>query len=377
MGLNVSKGNMYEFITHTFNTIKGKCYHDCSYCHPEGTMILMSDFTENSIENIKIGDEIIGIKKDYSDYYKFIKSKVINTSERFAETIKITTDDGEINSTKEHPYLGGSVNRGGNDWRRAESLKIGNVLRYIGRSGKESESYKKGYLSGFCDGDGCYFKFKNTGTNNIYNGFEAVCVDENLRAKFISICNSFGINIKIGFKKSSNKSFNKGNSNPLLYSKTQKDVLLLKDICRFELMNNSKDYLIGYLGGMIDTDGSIGEKFCIRIHQSESANIIKLERIILCCRKLGIKYVKEKNGIRINGSFKIRATILFEAKLGHLQKKNRLMLNSTIKGTKKSIIKSIFKNALISKVYNLQTECESFIANGFIVHNCYMKRFGT
>lgn len=33
MGLNKSTGNMYSFITHTWNTIKGKCYHDCSYCY--------------------------------------------------------------------------------------------------------------------------------------------------------------------------------------------------------------------------------------------------------------------------------------------------------------------------------------------------------
>ena len=33
MILNPSKGNMYEFITHTWNPIKGKCYHDCSYCY--------------------------------------------------------------------------------------------------------------------------------------------------------------------------------------------------------------------------------------------------------------------------------------------------------------------------------------------------------
>ncbi|MDD4154119.1 MAG: hypothetical protein PHT30_01750 [Bacilli bacterium] len=33
MGLNISKGNMYEFITHTWNTIKGECFHDCSYCY--------------------------------------------------------------------------------------------------------------------------------------------------------------------------------------------------------------------------------------------------------------------------------------------------------------------------------------------------------
>ena len=33
MGLNISKGNMYEWITHTWNTVKGKCPHDCSYCY--------------------------------------------------------------------------------------------------------------------------------------------------------------------------------------------------------------------------------------------------------------------------------------------------------------------------------------------------------
>lgn len=33
MGLNKSKGNMYDFITHTWNTIKGECPHGCSYCY--------------------------------------------------------------------------------------------------------------------------------------------------------------------------------------------------------------------------------------------------------------------------------------------------------------------------------------------------------
>lgn len=33
MMLNKSKGNMYPFVTHTWNTIKGKCPHDCEYCY--------------------------------------------------------------------------------------------------------------------------------------------------------------------------------------------------------------------------------------------------------------------------------------------------------------------------------------------------------
>jgi len=33
MALNISRGNMYTFVTHTWNTVKGKCPHDCSYCY--------------------------------------------------------------------------------------------------------------------------------------------------------------------------------------------------------------------------------------------------------------------------------------------------------------------------------------------------------
>lgn len=33
MPLNKSTGNMYSFITHTWNTVKGKCNHGCSYCY--------------------------------------------------------------------------------------------------------------------------------------------------------------------------------------------------------------------------------------------------------------------------------------------------------------------------------------------------------
>lgn len=33
MGLNIAKGQMYPWISHTYNTIKGKCPHDCGFCY--------------------------------------------------------------------------------------------------------------------------------------------------------------------------------------------------------------------------------------------------------------------------------------------------------------------------------------------------------
>jgi DNA repair photolyase len=33
MALRESKGNMYSWVTHTWNPVKGECYHNCSYCY--------------------------------------------------------------------------------------------------------------------------------------------------------------------------------------------------------------------------------------------------------------------------------------------------------------------------------------------------------
>ena len=34
--LNKQKGNMYGFVTHTWNTISGRCEHNCKYCYNLG-----------------------------------------------------------------------------------------------------------------------------------------------------------------------------------------------------------------------------------------------------------------------------------------------------------------------------------------------------
>lgn len=36
MTLNKPDGYMYEFITHTWNPIRGKCFHGCTYCYMQG-----------------------------------------------------------------------------------------------------------------------------------------------------------------------------------------------------------------------------------------------------------------------------------------------------------------------------------------------------
>lgn len=74
MGLNTSKGNMYPHVTHTYNIVKGKCFHDCSYCY-------MKMINENQKDEHIDNDEF---KTDLTkDKYIFIGSGI----DLFAENI--------------------------------------------------------------------------------------------------------------------------------------------------------------------------------------------------------------------------------------------------------------------------------------------------
>jgi len=39
MTLNISKGNMYDWVTKTWNPIRGECSHKCSYCYVKSSRV--------------------------------------------------------------------------------------------------------------------------------------------------------------------------------------------------------------------------------------------------------------------------------------------------------------------------------------------------
>lgn len=50
MSLRKQRGNMYEFVTHTWNPIKGKCIHDCEYCYMKIFKLPALHFDEREME---------------------------------------------------------------------------------------------------------------------------------------------------------------------------------------------------------------------------------------------------------------------------------------------------------------------------------------
>lgn len=59
MSLNKQSGNMYPFVTHTWNPIRGCCPHECSYCYMKGKPIGDLRFVEKEMDiNLGMGKKI-------------------------------------------------------------------------------------------------------------------------------------------------------------------------------------------------------------------------------------------------------------------------------------------------------------------------------
>ncbi len=62
MGLNKQKGNMYPWVTHTWNVVKGRCPHDCSYCYMKRFGTLKNARLDRGEFNTELGhDNVIFI----------------------------------------------------------------------------------------------------------------------------------------------------------------------------------------------------------------------------------------------------------------------------------------------------------------------------
>jgi len=360
--LNKSKGNMFGWINATWNTISGRCHHNCEYCLCRGTKILMNDFSEKNIEDIKIGDKVIGLKNMGKPFKRFQEVLVLDTFKRISKTINIITNKGNLRCTPEHKIMGSTEKRSWTDWKQAKEYSPYQVIRKIGNFTGIDQDWKFGWLSGYIEGDGCFFNHHGN-----YLGFEAVSNKEDLRIFLKKIALEFGIELRDGIKRTTKKSFSKGKDYNLVFTRKDEQARKLKEISSFRI-NQPLSFYKGYLAGIIDAEGTIIDY--IRIAQSKKVNLKVFEHITFSLNKLDFKFVEEKSTIRIIGGLNMRLKILFECNPQSLHKKKRLIFGNSIKGSGYDIIESITQNGE-QEVYNIKTESENYIANGFIVHNCY------
>ena len=77
--LNQQKGNMYGFVSHTWNAVKGKCSHDCEYCYMKRFGHLKAVRLENKEFNDDLGqDNFIFVGSSTDMFAKDVPSEWIS-----------------------------------------------------------------------------------------------------------------------------------------------------------------------------------------------------------------------------------------------------------------------------------------------------------
>lgn len=339
-------------------------------CIAEDSLILMSDLTTKKIQDIKIGDEIIGLEKNnYS--WKIKKQKVLNFFDNgIREVLKLKVGNNELELTPEHRILAeaGFDKSQNRDIRYYEAFKCWNrnvkVFNYI----TDLEKYYEGILIGIIQSDGFFNKninkkhlnWKFTGNYSIAQKTESKAVDW--------ILDYFGFKYSKKWKVGGY-----ANGNPHVgaydYRISSKHTNFIK--CIEQNIEGNKDNKLGFLCGFLIGDGNRDGNNSWNITQSYKVNQHKIDLIERILKSLRISYTINKRcnnilNIRIGSC---RLPIIFPNSKKAISWYKKFLESKPYYSLDKFQCKFIDIEEK-KKVYDLTTETHNFVANGLVVHNC-------
>ena len=348
----------------TIITSRG-CPYSCAFCLPKGTLVLTSDLRWVPIENIVIGEKIIGVSPKNGKHTSLTESVVTHTFHRKAEILKIETENGTVYSTKEHPWL-----THGNRWIKAERLTKNMCLRKVSpplASSVETVNYKKGYIAGATQGDGYIGHYTQPCENHKYLHHRfRIASDEELMQTTLQYLKDFKINAYEA--KFNSKGY--PHITKCVRVDRKNDIYTIE---KYITPISDLEYERGYLAGFYDAEGSC-DGHSVRFYNKDNKLLDKTKEYLT---HFGFKSVKEMRAsetrsLRIIGgnSENIRFMALAHPKVVHKKFK---LLKSTLHNRSKIV--SVEKTGIVTDVYNLETSTENFVADGFVTHNCPQMKF--
>ncbi len=321
------------------------------WCFDGEEEVLMADLTYKKIKDIIVGDEVLGIKRKYGGG-DIVKSKVKKTFIRKTDNlIKLKTTNFDIICTPDHKFYYHPIH---NRWIRAKFLKSKN-LKWFGYNNKINREYKRGYMAGVADGDGC-FSYTH---NKKYLRFEIHAKDKEMINTLIQYSKELGFNIRPHAYK---KKYNQYGAILTRHKEAKRFIKYLK-----KKMNI--DFCRGYLAGIYDSDGTGPyKKTGSLVIYNKNPKIVKFT--CSCLKKLNINYktYKGKGATQINVNNKPKFFIYCQPKI---ERKLKNLYHNTFKAIKDKLkIDKIVNIKGSKRVYNIETETNNYIVKGFLVHNC-------
>ena len=266
----------------TMFTSRG-CPLECAFCiKPK---VLMADVTYKYIEDVDVGDMVMGMHKNGISNFYIAPTKVLDTMDRgLKDTIAISAGNNELFCTPDHKLY---VNDGHKTrWKRADSSIAGKTsVRLFPELLERSDDFKKGWLSGYIAGDGCIHK-RNNQTQITITSRDVEMLDI-----IREWSGEIGYELR-RFKHMMGKSIFPTKLDSKFIEGIQCTSGIQSDNFLSEIwgFDDESEYACGWLAGMYDSDGTLDSGNDCRIFQSENKNLSNCEMIEYYLELLGLPY---------------------------------------------------------------------------------------
>lgn len=329
------------------------------------TKILLNDFSWKELGNITIGDTIISRHKK-ANHPRWVYAQVADKIKADLESYRVITEDGEVVTSANHPLLATSYCNTSFRWMTPRQLQVGYHLAKpidVIDSFQTDRDYMEGYLKGIWTGDGTIRKYPED-----YATLEMTDVEAIKRA--------FEFTQKLGLesfvtehpvRNSSTKDNSNWKATMALNCKNGISAIKAKAL-------SSENMAKGFLAGLYDAEGSYHSHIRIAMRDTDA---IKTAELAL--KKLGVTHTittRPDNLEEINIS-KFEDSMKFW-QLTHPAITRKVTITKGQRGNQSMYYQPKVIKA-IEPVGKRELEClttteGSFIANGFISHNCNKAR---
>lgn len=364
----------------TFQTSEN-CSLSCTYCVPGDTKILMSNFKEKEIKDISIGEEVLGFEEfiEPKKQRTLLRSKVTKLFKRTSDDLYKITDKNTgkyLYITGEHPVL---TQRG---WKLVKDVYKSKLAIHMtpcitdddNTIDTEDINYITGYFLAAFMGDGSYIQYDAKDGYRRYI-LRFIVKDQEMNDRMYRYADILGFTFhKYDFRISEKYDL----TLPALLSRKKSDYDLIMKLIDDNLshgnMNTNTNFLVGYLAGIYDAEGSC-DTYSIRITNTNMYIMYIIEQAL---KKLSFRWKYDllsltknrvKTSIRIIGGASENARFFRLTHSAISRKKFERFIGKSI----------FFRNFNIDvekipgnhEVYNIETTTHTYIANSFLVHNCY------
>ena len=354
----------------TVNPYRG-CSHACSYCQWGATPVLLADGRTRKLEELRVGDEIVGTVKD-GTYRRYVRTQVLDHWMTIKPVWAVTLEDGtRLLASGDHRFLS---DRG---WKhvcnsaRSEPdrphLTTNNSL--LGTGGfadppRHDADYRRGYLCGLIRGDGLLKHYAYG------HRFRLALTDfEALRRAQLFLD---GLNIA-----ADERLFAAGSGlhreMRCLRSGSRATYEAITELIRWP-NTPTKQWRKGFLAGIFDAEGSCSGGEALRI-SNKAGQIVHYTQE--CLDWLGFETVVEPS--RPNGvqTVRIRGGLKERLRFFHLTDpaitRKRTIDGIALKSDARTRVTSIEPLGMELPLYDITTGTGDFIADGVVSHNCFAR----